>query len=130
MRNKVLKISVLVLIAIFLGFMIGFALFGVAMGHNQFLMPYGTLSLFYVGFLICGLVIGSISPKRWLLAGLTTWAAIALGIVMLNMAQGKVAATPGKVVLLLIILPLICAFLGGYAGRLLGKKMRVMLGDC
>ena len=58
MRNKVLKISGLVLVAIFLGLMIGFALFSVAMGYNEFLMPYGPLSVFYVGFFICGLVIG------------------------------------------------------------------------
>ncbi|MFC2008388.1 hypothetical protein ACFLT0_01700 [Chloroflexota bacterium] len=111
-----------VFIALF-GYVIAFELFGLDVTNEQFIVPLRLLSWFYVGFLLCGLVVGIINPKMWFLAGLIAWVAVTIGTVMLNINLGEIAATPVKVILLLIALPLFCAFLGSYAGRLICIKL-------
>ena len=75
--------------------------------------------------LLFGLIIGSIRPERWLLAGVTGWLNAILGIFVLVdiMETGQVAAVDVRDLLGLSLLPLGLAFLGGYIGTILVNKL-------
>ena len=72
-----------------------------------------------------GLIVGSINPKRWLLAGVTAWLNAVLGIFVLLdiMEVGQVATADVRDLLSLSILPLGLAFLGGYVSTILVNKL-------
>ena len=72
-----------------------------------------------------GLIVGSINPKRWLLAGVTAWLNAVLGIFVLVdiMETRQVAAVDVRDLLVLSLLPLGLAFLGGYVGTILVSKL-------
>jgi hypothetical protein len=106
-----------------LGYVIVYIFLGPKMFQEPFLMPLCLLSLFYLGFLLCGLVIGIINPKRWFLAGLIAWVAVTIGFFMLNTNLSEVADSPAKLMLLLIILPFVSAFIGSYAGKMICNKL-------
>ena len=75
--------------------------------------------------LLFGLIIGSINPERWFLAGVTGWLNAVLGIFVLVdiMETGRVAAVDVRDLMGLSLLPLGLAFLGGYFGKILVNKM-------
>ena len=72
-----------------------------------------------------GLIVGSINPKRWLLAGVTAWLNAILGIFVLAdiIEVGQVTPVDIRDLLGLSLLPLGLAFLGGYVGTILVRKL-------
>ena len=107
MTIKVLKVIGLALLAILLGFSVLICFFTFFIYEN----PAITLPVFF----LLGLIIGSISPKWWLMAGLTAWPGPLVVIQALLEAEITLEHLEG----LLYLIPLGPAFLGGYVGRLL-----------
>jgi len=108
MTIKVLKVIGLALLAILLGFSVLICFFTFFIYEN----PAITLP----GFFLIGLIIGSINPKWWLMAGLTAWPG---PLVVISSLLGGEEITLEHLEGLLYLIPLGPAFLGGYVGRLL-----------
>ncbi len=72
------------------------------------------------------IVVGVLVPARWYVSVLTTWGALLLGglflVGYLRYLFGDPNAQPCGRCTILVLLPVIAALLGGYAGSKLGSK--------
>ena len=123
MKVKVSSTADLVTLAIVLGIIVGL--------HGMVITSFRESSLaMHLGIvipdsLLFGLIVGSINPERWLLAGVTGWLNAVLGIFVLVdiMETGQIATVDVRDLLGLSLLPLGLAFLGGYVGTILVSKL-------
>jgi hypothetical protein len=122
-----LKALVIAGVAFILG-VVGLSLVFSGVGSGE--SATGRIIVSAVFFLICGLGIGYFDPRAWIISGLSAWGSTLVGAFLVFAAIRKygtnafAAQEPPyvSVGLVLLLVPLSLALLGGYIGRRLNVE--------
>lgn len=121
------KNIIFVIVALLLGF-IGFSfIFSDSDSGESWTSRILIITLF---FFLSGLIIGFFNPKGWIISGLTALGGVIFGGILTVAALGKYginafgAQEPPYISagLFMLFVPLVLSVIGGYVGKLLGKK--------